>query len=69
MQKLVDIVVQKTGLSQEQAQAAVEAVLNEVKSKLPASIAGQLDALIEGSGGGITGEVENLAKDELKKFL
>jgi polyhydroxyalkanoate synthesis regulator phasin len=69
MQKLIDIVVQKTGLSQEQAQAAVQAVLDELKSRLPASIAGQLDALIEGGGSGLEGEVENLAKSELGKFL
>jgi uncharacterized protein (DUF2267 family) len=69
MQKLVDLVVQKTGLSQEQAQAAVQAVLDAIKSKLPPAIASQVDALIEGGGSGIEGEVESLAKSELGKFL
>jgi hypothetical protein len=69
MQKLVDIVVQKTGLSQDQAQAAVQAVLDHIKSKLPPSIAGQVDALIEGDGSGVEGEVENLAKNALGGFL
>jgi hypothetical protein len=62
MQKLVDIVMQKTGLNQEQAQAAVEAVLGYVKTKLPPSLAGEFDALIAGDASGIEGEVENLAK-------
>lgn len=69
MQKLVDIVVQKTGLSQDQAQAAVQAVVSEIKSKLPSSIAGQFDALIEGDGSGVEGEVENLAKSALGSFF
>jgi uncharacterized protein (DUF2267 family) len=69
MQKLVDIVVQKTGLSQEQAQAAVQAVLDHIKTLLPPAFAGHLDALIEGGGSGLEGEVENLAKGILGKFL
>ena len=69
MQKLVDLVVQKTGLSQDQAQAAVQTVLDHIKSKLPASIGGHLDALIEGDGSGVEGEVENLAKNALGGFL
>ncbi|HWB60262.1 MAG TPA: hypothetical protein VG733_12270 [Chthoniobacteraceae bacterium] len=69
MQKLVDIVVQKTGLSQDQAQAAVQAVLDHIKGKLPPAIAGQVDALIEGDGSGVEGEVESLAKNALGGFL
>ena len=69
MQKLIDIVVQKTGLSQEQAQSVVQAILDEIKSKLPGPIAGQVDALIQGGGSGVEGEIENLAKSELGKFL
>jgi len=69
MQKLVDLVVAKTGLSQDQAQAAVQTVVDHIKSKLPPSIAGQVDALIEGDGSGIEGEVENLAKGALGSFF
>lgn len=69
MQKLVDIVVQKTGLSQDQAQAAVQAVLDYIKGKLPPSLAGHIDGLIEGDGSGVEGEVENLAKSALGSFF
>jgi hypothetical protein len=69
MQKLVDLIVQKTGISQDQAQAAVQTVLDHIKSKLPPAFAGQLDALIEGNASGAEGEVENLAKGALGKLF
>ena len=69
MQKLVDLVVQRTGLSQDQAQAAVEAVLSFIKGKLPPELASHVDGLIEGNGSGIEGEVEELAKGALGRFF
>ena len=48
MDELVALVVEKTGISEEQAQQAVEVVLDFVKDKLPKSLAGRLDDLIEG---------------------
>jgi hypothetical protein len=52
MDELVALVSQKTGLSPEQARAATETVLGFIKSKLPPSLAGQLDSLVAGSGAG-----------------
>jgi hypothetical protein len=46
MDELINLVVQKTGISQEQARMAVETVLGFLKSKLPAPIAGQLDSAL-----------------------
>ena len=48
MDELIDLVVQKTGIPAETAQTAVETVIGFLKNKLPAPIAGQLDALIAG---------------------
>ena len=48
MDELVDLVVEKTGISEEQARQAVEVVLDFVKDKLPPNLAGRLDDLIEG---------------------
>ena len=60
MNELVKMVSQKTGLSEEMARTAVDTVLNYLKGKLPAPIAGQIDSLLGGSEAGST--VESLTK-------
>lgn len=52
MDEIVKTVSQKTGLSEEMAKTAVEAVLDYLKSRLPAPIAGQVDSVVRGEGGG-----------------
>lgn len=47
MDELVKSVSEKTGLPEAQAQKAAEAVLEFLKDKLPAPLAGQLDKLVE----------------------
>jgi uncharacterized protein (DUF2267 family) len=51
MEELVALVSKKTGLSQDQATAAVNVVLDFIKKKLPAPVAAQVDAVLSGSGG------------------
>ena len=48
MNELVQLVQQKTGLSQDVAEKAVDAVLESIKQKLPASVASSLDNLLGG---------------------
>ncbi|MCA9942741.1 MAG: DUF2267 domain-containing protein [Ardenticatenaceae bacterium] len=50
MDELVKVVSQKTGLPEAQAKQAAEAVLEFLKDKLPAPLAGQLDGLLENPG-------------------
>lgn len=50
MDELVKLVVQKTGISPDQAKMAIDTVLNFLKQKLPAPIAGQIDGLLSGGG-------------------
>ena len=50
MEELVKLVVEKTGISEEQARGAITTVVNFLKEKLPAPIAGQIDGLLSGSG-------------------
>lgn len=50
MDELVRLVSEKTGLPPEKAKVAVEVVLKFLKEKLPAPIAGQLEALLSGGG-------------------
>jgi hypothetical protein len=49
MDEIVKLVVQKTGISEEQARGAVTTVVNFLKEKLPAPLAGQIDSVLAGS--------------------
>ena len=57
MDELVQLVSQKTGLSEEMSRQAVEVVLEYLKEKLPEPIAGQLDNIVEGSEGLDLGDI------------
>jgi nucleoid DNA-binding protein len=46
MKELINIIVQKTGISQENAQKSVQVMLGFLKTKLPAPLAGQLDSFL-----------------------
>ncbi len=59
MDELIKKVSEKTGLSADQAKLAVEAVVNYLKTKLPAPLAGELDQLLAGGGG----QLGNIAKE------
>lgn len=50
MDELVKLVVQKTGIPEAQAKIAVQTVIGFLKEKLPAPLAGQIDALLGGKG-------------------
>jgi hypothetical protein len=56
MEELIKQVTAKTGISEDQARSAVTTVLDFVKDKLPAPIAGQIDNVI-GGGGGAAGDI------------
>ena len=49
MQELIAMVVQKAGIPESAARIAVEAVLGHLKTKMPAAVASQIDAIIGGS--------------------
>jgi nucleoid DNA-binding protein len=48
MNELINIIVQKTGISQENAQKAVQVTVDFLKSKLPGPIAVQLNSFLMG---------------------
>jgi uncharacterized protein (DUF2267 family) len=62
MEELIELVVNKTGISQDQAQMAVDVVFDFLKDKLPEPLAGQLDGLLAGkeSKGFVNDIVNNL---------
>jgi hypothetical protein len=55
MDELIKQVVERTGISEQQARDAVETVLGFLKTRLPEPIAGQLDGLVGGAGGAVGG--------------
>jgi hypothetical protein len=57
--ELINIIVQKTGISQENAQKAAQVAVDFFKSKLPAPMRAQLDSFVTGgASGGVKSMVE-----------
>jgi hypothetical protein len=50
MDELVKLVSQKAGISEAQARQAVAQVVEFLKKRLPAPIAGQIDGVLKGGG-------------------
>jgi len=69
MDEIVNLVAQRTGLSPEDSQKAVEAVIGIIKSRVPAPLAAHLDSLIAGGMSGEMGTLENEAGEMLKGKL
>jgi hypothetical protein len=64
MDQLINMVVEKTGISEQHARTAVETVLGFLKQRLPAPIAGQIDSVFSDSGsesGGLGGAAKKLS--------
>ncbi len=55
MDELINMVSQKAGIPQDKAKQAVETVLNYLKQRLPAPIAGQIDGVL--AGGNLPGDI------------
>lgn len=51
MDELIAMVVGKTSLNEEEAGVVIKLVLDFIKDKLPAPVAGQIDNLLDGEGG------------------
>jgi hypothetical protein len=65
MDELVNLVVKKTGISQDDARKAVEVIVNALKSKLPGPIASDLDSFISGGMNTLAGEAGEMLKGKL----
>ena len=50
MKELINTIVQKTGISQEDAQKTVQVMVGFLKTKMPGPFAAQLDSFLSGSG-------------------
>lgn len=57
MDELVKQIVNKTGISEDQARSAADTVVGFLKAKLPAAVSGHLDSAL-GSAAGALGSVD-----------
>ncbi len=61
MDELIKQVSTRAGITEDQARSAVTTVLGFLKDKLPAPIAGQLENVVGGGGGGIAEGLGDMA--------
>jgi hypothetical protein len=69
MDELINLVVKKTGISQDEAQKAVQVVVDFLKSKLPGPVANHLDSFISGGMSTLAGEAGEMLKGKLGGIL
>jgi hypothetical protein len=69
MDELINLVVKKTGISQDEAQKAVQVVVDFLKSKLPGPVASHLDSFISGGMSTLAGEAGEMLKGKLGGIL
>lgn len=51
MNEIIQRLIERTGLPQDQAASAVETVIGFLKERLPAPVASQIDGLLSGESG------------------
>ena len=55
MDDLIKMVTDRVGIPQDKARSAVELIVNQLKSRLPGPMAGQIESALSGGGGGLGG--------------
>lgn len=60
MQDIVKLVSERSGISESQAQTAVETIVAFLKERLPAPIAGQVDGVLASDLSGVAQQIEGL---------
>lgn len=61
MEKVINQVAQRAGISESQARTAVETVASFLKDRLPAGMAGQVDNYLKDGGGDSAGGASDIA--------
>ena len=64
MEQIINLIKEKTGISEEQAKTAVDTVVGFLKDKMPAGIGNQVESFIKG-GGSSVGDIAGGLKDKL----
>lgn len=53
MDDLIKMVTERVGIPEDKARSAVELITNQLRSRLPSSLSGQIDSALGGNGGGM----------------
>jgi len=69
MKELVNIIVQKTGITQEEAEKAVQATIGFLKTKLPPPLAAQFDSFLSGGGSGLAEQAGGFLKGKVSEVV
>ena len=69
MDELIKTVTEKASINEDQARAAIEAVIGQLKDKLPGPIGDQLESVLGGDGDGGDGGDEGGLMDAAKSLL
>jgi len=69
MNDLINLIVQKTGISREAAERAAQESINFLKSKLPPALSGQLDAILSSGLNGGAGTLADKASGMLREKI
>jgi hypothetical protein len=67
MDALISKVVERTGISEDKARAAVDTVVGFIKERAPSGLSGQIDSLVQGgqgAGGGVASKLGGLLGDK-----
>ena len=62
---IVELVAEKTGISEQQAREAVNTVANYLKEKLPGPLESQVDNLLRADVSGVADQAEGFVKDKM----
>jgi hypothetical protein len=62
MNEIIQRLMDKTGLPEDKASAAVDTVVSFLKEKLPSPIAAQLDSLMAGGASGVTDKLGGITQ-------
>ena len=52
MDELINLIQQRTGISQDQAKTAAETAISFLEDRVPEPLKGQIDGVVNGAGGG-----------------
>lgn len=62
MEAIAKMVAERVGISEEQAQQAVELIVGQLKDRLPGPLGDQLEGMLSGEEGGDGGDVGDALK-------
>ncbi len=65
MDNIVKMVTEKAGISEAQAQLAVDTVVSFLKDKMPAGVGSQVESFMKGGTGGALGDLAGGLKDKV----